>query len=91
MEGSGLNAECWSSGADTEGWGWTVFEWGVRVSLSRYSGGGGWEWMWSAGLAELLEWVGMGGWMGLNEECGSSRVATVGGGGGRWFGWGVLV
>ena len=20
--GSGLNAECWSSGADTEGWGW---------------------------------------------------------------------
>ena len=25
VEGSGLNAECWSSGADTEGWGWTVF------------------------------------------------------------------
>ena len=42
------------------------FEWGVRVSLSRYSGVGGGTvvWMGSAGLAELLEWGGNA-WVGV--------------------------
>ena len=44
--GSGLNAECWSSGADTEGWGWVevvrMRSVGLAELIQRGGGGGKW-------------------------------------------------
>ena len=46
--GSGLNAECWSSGADTEGWGWgevvRMRSAGLAELIQRGGGGGGGKW-----------------------------------------------